>query len=188
MVEEYRFIKGYEKDYMVSNTGKIKSFKNKKCIYLKILYNHKGYPQVSLFLSSQKKSKRIHRLVAEAFIPNPDDKPQVNHINGIKTDNRVENLEWCTNRDNIIHAYKNGLIKRPLILKSQKMVQEINDNGEIIQIFKSIEDASRLTNISAAAISYNIKGFRMRTKKGIPVKYIVTNASGRFFKIYKHHA
>jgi hypothetical protein len=72
----------------------------------------KRYLYVGLYDKPRKLLAPVHRLVAEAFIPNPDNKPEVNHINGIKTDNRAENLEWVTRKENEAHAFRIGLKKR----------------------------------------------------------------------------
>ena len=91
--------------HYVTRSGDILSTYSGKKKKLKHQPNGDGYPQIKL----KGKSYKIHRLVASAFIPNPESLPQVNHINGIKDDNRVENLEWCNNSQNQIHAWKNGL-------------------------------------------------------------------------------
>ena len=84
------------KGYQVSNIGRIKSLKFKNEKILKYFVNEIGYPTINLYEGTKRKQYRVHRLVAQAFIDNPNNYPCINHKNEIKTDNRVENLEWCT--------------------------------------------------------------------------------------------
>ena len=111
-------ISGYEGYYQVSNLGNVKSVERKvpherkgfEFIKERILKQHiNRYAFVLLSKNRKTTNKTVHRLVAFAFIPNPENKPQVNHINGIKDDNRVENLEWCTIDYNNNHALVNNL-------------------------------------------------------------------------------
>lgn len=101
---------GYEGRYVVDDRGNVFSIRSNK--YIAPVPTERGYLYVHLFNGRDKgKQMRLHRVVAEAFIDNPRGLEQVNHINGDKTDNRVENLEWCTASDNIAHAIKTGLFK-----------------------------------------------------------------------------
>jgi hypothetical protein len=117
---EIRPIPGYESLYGASRDGRIYAYLKKTCGLIPTreyggrwlsgtCKDGKGYFSVDLYKNGIRTRKRIHRLVAMAWIPNPDGLPQVNHRNGIKSDNRVENLEWVTPRTNILHAFETGL-------------------------------------------------------------------------------
>lgn len=114
MIEVWKDIKGYERLYSVSNYGHVrKTFKNGKNIILKPRINYKGYERVSLSKHYFRKEFCVHRLVAECFIENKHNKPQVNHIDGNKLNNIVNNLEWVTAKENCIHRsmlYRNNML------------------------------------------------------------------------------
>ena len=106
--EEWKDVVGYENLYKVSNFGNVMSFKYKKHPFLlKPGKHNNGYMYVGLSIRTNIKFFYVHRLVAQAFIPNPSNLPQVNHKDMNKKNNGVENLEWITNRDNCIHYHKN---------------------------------------------------------------------------------
>lgn len=98
-------IKGYEGLYAITSCGKVWSYKRK--IFLKPTITGDGYCRVSLCKNGKSKNYYIHRLVAEAYIPNPEGKPQINHLSEIKTDNYINNLEWATAKENSNYGSRN---------------------------------------------------------------------------------
>lgn len=122
-MEQWKDILGYEEYYEVSNLGRVRSKERilphnindgnyvKKPKILKT-QEKKGYEFVAICIDGVRKALPVHRLVAKAFLPNPENKPQVNHIDGNKLNNRLDNLEWATAKENVDHAVRTGLIKK----------------------------------------------------------------------------
>lgn len=190
---EWLDVVGYEKTYMISNTGLLKSLKRNTAHerIMKPQIDKGGYVYFNLTKDGIRKSKKAHRLVAEAFIPNPDNKYSVNHINGNKQDNRVENLEWATMAEQASHAVETGLWKwsdesknklrntlknRGKLINKDKnthtrghkfgyvQVVQKDDNGNVIKIWDSINNASQEIGVPASHIVRVCKGLRKHTR------------------------
>lgn len=171
MIEEWRDVKGYEGIYQVSNTGEVRSL-DRKCVYsngdqhihkgktlTKTINNH-GYFYISLCINSKPKKKFIHRLVAEAFIPNPENKGNVNHKDGNPLNNNVNNLEWATYKENSRHAFRTGLAHSTLEGKPSRTVKCIDTN----ETFYSASEAARKFGVSHQLISDVCLGKRKHAK------------------------
>jgi hypothetical protein len=142
--EIWKDVEGFE-GYKVSSFGRIKSFKHKKAgRILKLPLKAWGYFQTTLFKLGKPKFLSVHKLVALAFIPNPENKPEVNHIDGNKTNNNVQNLEWVTLSENSLHAFKIGLSKKGKDRKNWKSYINIySKTGEFLMQTVSLQDAAK---------------------------------------------
>ena len=204
-MEEWKAIKGYEGLYEVSNLGRVKSisYTNQYGTFDRVVilkgWICEGYPCVQLTRNNEKKTFKIHRLVAETFISNPDNLPEVDHINTIRDDNRVENLRWVTHKENMnneltklnigksVTNENNGMYgklhseetknKMSEIAKkgkdnpkSIKVVQLDKNTNELIKIWDSINEAQRKEGYQARCICACCKGKR-KTHKGYKWMY-----------------
>ena len=165
MKEEWKDIDGYEGSYQVSNLGNIISLENKsnhkqaKC--LKCSITKKGYLRAYLYKNKNRRCYFVHRLVAETFIPNPNNLPCINHKDGNKLNNKVDNLEWCTHRDNNIHAFINGLNStQKAVEKNEKPIILINNNTR----YRSMMDACRQLGLNVTNVSRVCSGKLKHTK------------------------
>lgn len=188
--EVWKDIPRYEGLYQASNLGRIRSCartiirknKIKQQFKGKILSpedNGNGYLRLILYKNKKKNSEYVHRLVAQAYLKNYSNTLQVNHINGIKIDNRAENLEMVTTKENMQKAVEIGLfdkckeIQRKNAIKNnlgkyhilanesaKKRVAKYDKNNNLIQVYNSISEASRKNNINITSISYSANGKR----------------------------
>lgn len=178
-MEKWKPVKDFEGLYEVSDKGRVRSvprtiqrkgggtmtYKGK---VLKPDVTKQGYLKVYLSKNSKKKNCLVHRLVAEAFIPNPKGYEQVNHKNTDKADNAVSNLEWTTNLQNYVHAEKNGL--RPANLRAKRVAQYTLD-GKLVAEYESLSRCSKATGIKDSRIGDVCHG-RRHTAHGYKFKFI----------------
>ena len=189
MEEVWKDIVGYEGLYQVSNYGRVKSLDkidskgyHRREKILRTPSSKDGYCQTGLTKEGIRKMYKVHRLVADAFISNPKNKPQVNHIDGNKTNNHITNLEWVTRAENMKHAYKIGLTKGNKGHKHSEKTKNRMSNShkdkygiKVIcittgEVFSSIRTASQNTNATENGISLCCKG-----KQNYSGKSLVTN-------------
>ena len=178
------YIDGLKTMYQVSNNGRVRNGKTLKILSQRI--DRYGYPQVCLCYGKGHHTRTVHRLVASAFIPNPLNKPQVNHIDGCKTHNYTSNLEWSTEKENIIHSYKNGLHDNIAI--GENHGNNVYEECRIHNVCKLLEEntktyseISKLTGVPIATIhdilgkrywrhismEYNIDNYSIRKRKPV---------------------
>lgn len=181
-IKKWKPINGYEGFYEVSSDGYVKSLTREVPHYLggvkvikeKILKPSKrnGYLAVTLWIEGKSKTFNIHRLVAENHLVNHSFRPYVNHIDGNKTNNMIDNLEWVTALENSTHALSNGLFT-PIKVDDKKIIKIAHKNlkGELIKIFTSIRQAEKETKASRTTISLVCKGLR-KTSGGFKWEFI----------------
>ena len=168
--EEWRDVVGYEGLYQVSSEGRVKSLKRKGCKserILKPIDDGRGYLRVDLYAGGKRKRFKVHRLVCQAFHENPGNKPQVNHINENKTDNRASNLEWATARENSNFGTRNERVAKA----RSKLVGQYAQDGELIKVWPSTMEVERQAGFSNGNISQAANG-KYKHAYGFIWKYI----------------
>lgn len=179
-MEKWKNIRGYEGHYQVSNLGRVKSLSrismhstgSEMVLKEKILktFGNKGYINCKLYADNIGKTMSVHRLVANSFIENPKEKLEVNHINGIKNDNRLENLEWCTRSENLKHAYATKTFDVEGTLKKliERRVRGLIDMQTGIY-YDSLKDSAASLGVSSSTLIDRLKG---KSKIRTSLKYI----------------
>lgn len=159
-MDKWKDIPGWEGLYQAHPTGQIRSLPRNGTInrprVLSQCNDKDGYKLVS-FRNKKKFTKKVHRLIAKTFIPNPENKPQVNHLDGTKDNNHVDNLAWVTPSENILHAKSIGL---QVECHNRKPVQQFTKEGELVATFPSLREAERQTGVGWTGISANTRGVR----------------------------
>ena len=159
-MEDWKDIAGYEGIYQVSNKGRVRSVclrHSSKPRVMKQRFAGRNYLYVGLSLNGVQKKYSVHRLVAKAFIPNPYNKPEINHINGDKTNNSANNLEWVTSRENKAHAHKTGLYDEAISNSEIPVIAMDEKTGEERE-YKSIIEAARILKLHPGSVARAAKG------------------------------
>ena len=169
MIEQWKDIPNYENLYQISNLGRIKSLYNYKRNGTNILVPRlkKGYYTIGLRKNGIRKWYSIHRLVAETFIPNIENKPQINHKDENKLNNRVDNLEWCTASYNNNYGTRQQRVSKTN--KLRKQVYKYDLKGNLLEVFFSLKEASKKENRDISTLS--IKCRNMTDYKGYIYSY-----------------
>lgn len=158
-MEIWKDIKDYEGLYQASNLGNIKSVKKNR--NLKFINRSDGYYYINLSKKSKVKPTKVHRIIAQTFIENPNNYNIINHIDGNRKNNCISNLEWCTQSHNIKEAYRMGTKKPNKInIKKRKKVMQFSVNYQLIKIWDSIKEASKELKIKDSNISLVCKNKR----------------------------
>lgn len=160
MEEIWKHITGYE-DYMISNLGRVKSLKNGKEKILRPGIQSSGYLCVTLYKNTKKKHYLVHRLVGETFLENPDNLPCINHKDEVKTNNSVDNLEFCSYQYNLTYADKH--------LKYARKVGYYKD-GKLIKVYDAIQDVKK-DGFNQSNVCSALKG-RYKSSAGFQWKYL----------------
>ena len=163
--EKWKTIYGFSDKYKISNFGRVKSlsrYNSPSEIIMKNMLDKKGYLRIDLLKNNIRHCFKVHRLVAKAFLKNTKNKPQVNHKDGIKTNNKVNNLEWCTPSENMKHSFKIGLQKNGFGEKSNNSKLLSRDINYIREDYYKYNLSFPLIaykfNVSRHCIYYIIKG------------------------------
>ena len=146
MAEIWKPIDTYEGEYEISSFGRVFSNKTKTILTPD---KNRGYLRVTLFRKGKRDKRFVHTLVAKAFIPNPLRKPFVNHLDENRANNNVNNLEWCTAKENCNYGNRNRKISQSVA----KPVKQLSKDGKVIRVWESMTDASISLNIQLSEIS-----------------------------------
>jgi hypothetical protein len=175
-MEHWKDIEGYEGRYQVSDLGRVKSLYKGKERVMSAGKHKMGYLLVTLFNGCKRKTYTIHRLVADAFIPNPNNLPQINHKDECKTNNAVSNLEWCDAKYN--NNY--GTHKERHTKALSKPVYQYTMEGSLVRSYPSTREAERHTGYSNQLISSCCRG-KYKQAYGYIWSYALLNVKGKFF-------
>lgn len=159
----WKSIKGFEQSYDISDTGLVRSKVNNKgklrYLIKKTHVNNNGYEVVPLSHKGKRKLLAVHRIVALAFIPNPENYPQINHKNENKLDNTVANLEWCTSKYNCQYGSRTERMRMKRREDKRSFnVEQIDKEGNVVNTFFSMKEAQRITGIRESGISKCVNG------------------------------
>lgn len=162
----WKDIRGYKGIYQVSNDGRVRTVehitngRHVKPKELKVtILKCNRYARVRLYKQGKYRDYMVHRLVANEFVPNPDNKPQVNHIDGNRGNNNANNLEWCTQAENNRHAIDIGLQNPSVMLTAtRKKVLQLTLDGQVVREWRSMSEAARENRLEVSNISHCCKG------------------------------